>query len=480
MVFRHSHLVAALAASTSLLCAAPLQAAPVGSSFTYQGELRTAGAPSEGAHDFQVALYGDASGGSAIDTIEVADAPVDDGLFSLPLDFTGAPFETGEQYWLELRVRDGASAGAYTTLLPRQALTATPYALNALSVRDGSVGNVAIDPTQVQRRVSGSCAVGQSITAIADDGTVSCAALGSGTITGVGAGSGLEGGGTAGNVTLAIGASAVNATHIDASSVQRRVAGSCDEGESIASIASDGSVSCVPDQVGAGTIEGVQPGTGLTGGGNSGVVVVGVAPGGIGANEIDASAVQRRIATGCDVGFTIRAIAENGTPTCQADANSGGDIMGVNAGFGLTGGGGAGSPTLAVNTATVQRRVGAACGANEAIRAINEDGSITCEPDSDTGITGWQIVTFTRQYFGGSGGTSSADGEARCPLGKRVIGGGVDAGCGGAYVDKSYPRDIPGGVTTSGWWGHVLKRSDAVCNDNPATMTVYAICVNLN
>jgi hypothetical protein len=402
--------IAALA--LALAAAASLHAEPMGSAFTYQGELRSGGALSDGPYDFEVALYDAASGGSEIASVQVDDAEVVQGLFSLPVDFTGVPFEAGAQYWIELRVRGGAETGAYTALAPRQKLTATPYALSALGVRAGSIGAAEIDAGAVQRRVTGAC-------------------------------SGAD--------------------------------------ESIKSIAPDGSVTCETDDRGEGTITGVTAGAGLAGGGDSGAVTLSIAPGGVGAKEIDANAVQRRVAGACDPGSAIRAIGADGTVACEADDNAGGDVTAVIAGFGLSGGATSGAATLAADPAVLQRRVAASCPQGQSIRAIAEDGSVTCEvDDAPPGFSGWQIVTYTREYSGLSGGTASADGEARCPLGKRVVGGGVDSGCSGAYVTRSHPRDIPGSITTSGWWGHVLKRSDAGCGTATATMTVYAICASVN
>jgi hypothetical protein len=69
----------------------------------------------------------------------------------------------------------------------------------------GTIGAAAIDSSQVQVRVSGSCAAGLFMQSIGQGGAVGCAAASSGAgITGMTAGAGLVGGGTAGNVALAL------------------------------------------------------------------------------------------------------------------------------------------------------------------------------------------------------------------------------------------------------------------------------------
>ncbi|MFO1351644.1 MAG: tail fiber domain-containing protein [Gammaproteobacteria bacterium] len=119
------------------------QAAPLGTAFTYQGELKQSGAPANGPFDFEIALFGAASGGAAIGTVTVNDAPVSQGLFTLELDYGLPPFAATQQYWLEVRMRPGTSTGAYTPLLPRQKLNAAPYALRALSVPPSAVTTTA-------------------------------------------------------------------------------------------------------------------------------------------------------------------------------------------------------------------------------------------------------------------------------------------------------------------------------------------------
>jgi hypothetical protein len=122
--------------AASLLFATAAIAAPLGSAFTYQGQLTDAGAPASGPHDFQFALFTGPSGGSAVDTITLDDLAISAGLVNASLDFTDVPYD-GQGLWLEVRVRAGASSGGYTTLAPRQSLSATPYALYAL---DGNAG----------------------------------------------------------------------------------------------------------------------------------------------------------------------------------------------------------------------------------------------------------------------------------------------------------------------------------------------------
>jgi hypothetical protein len=121
-----------------------------------------------------------------------------------------------------------------------------------------------------------------------------------------------------------------------------------------------------------GTITGVTAGTGLSGGGASGAVSL----------AVNSAVVQSRIGGSCSAGQSIRAIGVDGTVTCEADddTNSGGTITGVTAGTGLSGGGASGGVSLAINPAVVQSRVSGSCAAGQAVRAIAQDGTVTCEP----------------------------------------------------------------------------------------------------
>ncbi|KAB2962503.1 MAG: hypothetical protein F9K18_09735 [Thermoanaerobaculia bacterium] len=108
--------------------------APVGTGFTYQGLLTQSGVPATGAWDFELALFDAAAGGVQVgSTVTVGDLAVAAGVFSTTLDFGPGAFGVGAR-WLEIRVRPGASGGAYTTLAPRQALTPAPIALSMPNV----------------------------------------------------------------------------------------------------------------------------------------------------------------------------------------------------------------------------------------------------------------------------------------------------------------------------------------------------------
>lgn len=113
----------------------------VGTQFTYQGRLQDAGQPANGLFDLRFQLHDVASGNGAYSSglLTLEDVPVEDGVFSVVLDF-GAMAFAGDARWLSIQVRDGDSTGAFDLLSPRQALTATPYALYALEGNPGPQG----------------------------------------------------------------------------------------------------------------------------------------------------------------------------------------------------------------------------------------------------------------------------------------------------------------------------------------------------
>lgn len=126
--------VAATSASpTARTPVAPRAASATTSShaFTYQGLLRNAGAPVNGTVDLQFSLWDAAAGGTQLGATQSMTIAVANGLFTVTLNdanqFGTNPFD-GRALWVSVDVRSPSGAGLFTTLSPREALTAAPLA----------------------------------------------------------------------------------------------------------------------------------------------------------------------------------------------------------------------------------------------------------------------------------------------------------------------------------------------------------------
>jgi len=106
------------------------------SSFTFQGYLTDGGVPANGSYDFQFKLYDSPTSGVQVGSTNVmGDVTVTDGVFGVALSFEPEVFD-GQNLWLQVEVRPGASTGPYAVLVPREAVTGVPYAIHALSADD--------------------------------------------------------------------------------------------------------------------------------------------------------------------------------------------------------------------------------------------------------------------------------------------------------------------------------------------------------
>jgi len=98
--------------------------------------------------------------------------------------------------------RDSAGRSGAFVFTPGAGTGGSPRPTAAPTITIGATG---IDPAQVQLRVSGTCSAGLFMQSIGQSGAVGCAAASTGGgITGITAGTGLAGGGTTGNLTLAL------------------------------------------------------------------------------------------------------------------------------------------------------------------------------------------------------------------------------------------------------------------------------------
>ncbi len=100
-----------------------------GTAFTYQGRLANGTNAAGGIYDLQFTIYDSAASGNAVaGPITNSATSLSNGLFTVALDF-GAVFD-GSPRWIEAAIRTNG-APAFTVLAPRQAVTATPYAIYA-------------------------------------------------------------------------------------------------------------------------------------------------------------------------------------------------------------------------------------------------------------------------------------------------------------------------------------------------------------
>lgn len=128
--------------------------------FTYQGRLDANGGAFDGVVQMRLAIYDAASGGNLMENREAA-VTVNHGQFTFVFSgVRGWTFPSGANRWIEIAVDDPAAAGVdYVPLVPRQPVTATPFAMYAAN--------------------AGAAASASTLT-----GTLNPSSLGTGTVTG--------------------------------------------------------------------------------------------------------------------------------------------------------------------------------------------------------------------------------------------------------------------------------------------------------
>jgi len=127
---RHRIFIAGL---TFLFCAQAAYAQTT--AFTYQGKLSAGGSPPTGSYDIQFLLFDTPDVGTGTQqgpTISNPSVQVAGGFFTAQLDFGPGVFDGSARY-LEIGVRPTDSKDPYTTLSPRQPVTATPYSVRSMN-----------------------------------------------------------------------------------------------------------------------------------------------------------------------------------------------------------------------------------------------------------------------------------------------------------------------------------------------------------
>ena len=128
---------AGVIASILVAAAAFRGGTPVDYTFTYQGQLRNAGALVNGPVDLRITLWdSDVDGGQVGPINNYQAVPITEGRFALGLNFGATAFD-GSNRWVQLEFRSPAGSGQYLTLNPRDKIMATPYAMFALNGGNG-------------------------------------------------------------------------------------------------------------------------------------------------------------------------------------------------------------------------------------------------------------------------------------------------------------------------------------------------------
>jgi hypothetical protein len=181
MLTRATHWSLSVLATGLLVVGDRASAAPTGTAFTYQGRLKSAGAPLNATADFQFSLWDDPgtgsppAGGTQIGSTQpVSNVPVSGGLFTVQLNAGGefgATAFNGDARWLQIAVRSPAGSGTFTTLSPRQPITGAPYARTAASLALPLAGAANVSGPAIDLTNSSAAGIAFSGHATASSGT---------------------------------------------------------------------------------------------------------------------------------------------------------------------------------------------------------------------------------------------------------------------------------------------------------------------
>jgi len=311
---------------------------PIGADFTYQGELIFDGQLVTGQYDFEVKAFNALTNGSEYTSkVSAIGILVENGVFTLLLDFGDIPFK-GDEVYLEISVRLNGSGLAFETLTPRQKVTSSPYAIHAQFVgADAVTSSEILDGT-----INTQDLANNSITSLKiADNSISSLAIQNNAIS-----------------SAKIENNAVGEAQVNATQVQLRVNEACLPGQYISSINQDGTVLCQTDIFA-----------------NTNVTSADIVDGTILAQDLaNGSVLASKLA---DNSVTLSAMADNaiGSSEIIDQSISASDIK----------------------SSEIQVRVTGTCANGKFVDGVNQDGSVSCRVDTFgvTTVTSSNIVDGT-------------------------------------------------------------------------------------
>ncbi len=173
----HRRSLATIASVLALIAGSSTALAQVGTAFTYQGQLKSAGSNVNSATDMQFSLWTLAVGGTQVGTtLTQTNVSVAQGLFTTTVDFGVNPYTNNQALYLQIAVRNPAGTGSYVPMGSRQQLTAAPFSMATRGINVDASGNVGIGTPTPNRplHVQGNGAV-ISVERNAPDATLSLA-----------------------------------------------------------------------------------------------------------------------------------------------------------------------------------------------------------------------------------------------------------------------------------------------------------------
>jgi hypothetical protein len=120
----------------------------LGTEFTYQGQLNQNGVPVNGSANLRFSLWTQMLGGVQVGGFQIVSSiTVTNGIFTVQLNGAnqfGATAFSGDARYIQVDVCSDATCSSFTTLLPRQPITATPYARFSAAPWETNGNNVSV------------------------------------------------------------------------------------------------------------------------------------------------------------------------------------------------------------------------------------------------------------------------------------------------------------------------------------------------